>query len=410
MKTLLVFDPRIAGASGDMVIASLVDLGAPPKILEKLCNTIVEVVPSVKSASVRVEKVRRLGIPATRVVYEPEEEHEHARDAIEVRRWIERVCDALGLEHTYRSLALRVFDTLVEAEARVHGEDPSHVHLHEVAASDTVFDIVGTVLLLKELGVDLSSIYTLPPAVGSGYIRMAHGVFPAPAPAVVEIAKMKSIPIRQIPVDAELLTPTGIAILATIARVVDVLPPMRIRSVGYGAGAADLKSVPNVLRVLLGDGAGIDLEPIVVLETSVDDVDAEVLSYVTEKLFDEGALDVQVYTSYGKKGRVFYNIRVLAKLGSEEGLARILMKELGTLGVRVHRVERFVAERQIVPIEVEIFGIKKVVRVKIARVDGDIVRVKPEYEDVKAIARELGKPIRDIYREIMKRITEALHR
>lgn len=299
--------------------------------------------------------------------------------------------------------ALRALDILASAESRVHGVPKEEIKFHEVGALDALADIAGSCAALQSLGV--KRVLSLPLSVGGGFISAHHGCLPVPGPAALEILRAFKIPWKGGPVEMELLTPTGAALLAAI--VDDFLPDyplIRVECTGYGAGSRDL-SVPNTLRGVIGEiGHDHHGDTVVQLETNVDDVTGEVLGYLIELLMDSGALDVSLTPAIMKKGRSGWVIRVIARHDDIDRISRLIMRETGSLGLRVFpSLHRHTAERESKPVDVEIKGTVYRAAVKVSMIEGEILNVKPEFEDCKRIALETGLPLR----AVMKKVEEA---
>jgi hypothetical protein len=295
--------------------------------------------------------------------------------------------------------ARATFELLAAAEAAVHGTEPDRVHFHEVGEDDALADVVGACLLLDDLDPD--RVVTTPVAAGGGSVRASHGTYPVPAPATVELAERASWTLRGGPVEAELLTPTGAALLAHLAEGVDALPPMRVRASGYGAGAKSFDSHPNVLRALVGEGEGaLRREPVTVLETNLDDASPEVLGDLQSSLAAVGALDVTVVPTTMKKSRPGHLVTVVVPPADAERVAHRLAVETGTLGVRERSGgHRFVADRRFETATVEVDGTAHEVAVKVASTaDGAVFDVSAEFDDAAAVARETGLPTREVLR------------
>ena len=399
MAELLVFiDCMAAGISGDMLLGALVDLGASQDTLASVAAALEEHLPGCERLEVSVREVRRQGLRAIRVDMDIREE-KAGRSGRELREALEACARELGLSKEARELAITALNLLLAAEAKVHGTSPADVHAHELGSADTLFDILGAALGLQELGlIDKARFLCSPVAVGGGLVRFSHGPTSVPAPATLEILVSRGLPILGGPAEVELTTPTGAALLTALvggswAR---FPPPMRPTRVGYGAGARDISGLPNVLRVVVGEPLEFPLaaDRTCLVETNLDDATGEVLGHALEQLMgQEGVRDVCFIPVLAKKGRPGYIVRVLADAWAVGQVARLLMEEAGTLGVRVQAVERLVLERE--QVELQAFG--RTVRLKVARdADGRVVRVKPEYEDLKALARELGKPLREV--------------
>ncbi len=395
---LAFIDCSIAGVSGDMLTAALIDAGAP---VGKVKKAMLRVGKLFGDIEVRVKRVRVNEIKATRI--EVETEDEGGRTYREITGGLRK----LMLPDQVREVTFDALKTLADAEAKVHGKPLSQLMLHEVGAADAIADIVGCCTAANELGLLEREVLASEVAVGKGTTTFAHGRLPLPSPATLEILHEK--PIRGVDTNVELATPTGAALLVALAdQFVDVYPPMRIDVVGHGAGARRLPS-PNLVRVCLGEasGRGLKLQEIAVLETNVDDISGEVIGYALEKLLAEGALDASATPILMKKGRPGFLIKVLTKPGDAERLARVLMLETGTLGVRVlPSVHRYALEREVMRVDLRLAGRKFKPRVKVARDRGKLVGFAAEYEDAKQIAERTGIGLR----EVIGRVEEIARR
>lgn len=301
--------------------------------------------------------------------------------------------------------ATAIFRVLGEAEAEVHGTDLDETHFHEVGADDAVADVVGVCLLLDDLGVD--RVVTGPVAVGGGETEMSHGTYPVPAPAVVNITAAADWSVRGGPVEAELLTPTGAAILAHLAEGVETLPSMSVESSGYGAGGWEFPDHPNVLRAVVGDGGSrLVRDEITVLETNLDDAPPEVLGGLQATLKDAGARDVTIVPTTMKKSRPGHLVKVVVKPEDAERVAYRLAVETGTLGIREHGAgHRWTARREFETATLDIDGDDYEVSVKVASdADGVVYDRSAEYDDALTVANETGVPVR----EIMRRAVDAV--
>ncbi|WP_367996780.1 nickel pincer cofactor biosynthesis protein LarC [Haloferax volcanii] len=295
--------------------------------------------------------------------------------------------------------ATAIFRVLGEAEAEVHGTNLDATHFHEVGADDAVADVVGVCLLLDDLGVD--RVVTGPVAVGGGETEMSHGTYPVPAPAVVNITAAADWSVRGGPVEAELLTPTGAAILAHLAEGVETLPSMSVESSGYGAGGWEFPDHPNVLRAVVGDGGSrLVRDEITVLETNLDDAPPEVLGGLQATLKDAGARDVTIVPTTMKKSRPGHLVKVVVKPEDAERVAYRLAVETGTLGIREHGAgHRWTARREFETATLAIDGDDYEVSVKVASdADGVVYDRSAEYDDALAVANETGVPVREIMR------------
>jgi uncharacterized protein (TIGR00299 family) protein len=449
MRTL-VFDGR-TGAAGDMVCAALIAAGADPDVLSPVTDRL--------PVRYDVGETTRNGIRATTVdvlLTESasderddgelstenghEDEHEgghdhghdhgndhdhgaqHAEGAGVHRSYPEVVAlvESMDLPDAVESIALDAFERLGRAEASVHGTDLDETHFHEVGADDAIADVVGAALLLHD--IDPDRVVTTPVAVGGGEVEMSHGVYPVPAPATTEIAAGADFSTVGGPVDRELLTPTGAAILAAVAEGADRLPALDIDASGYGAGDATFPKHPNVLRVLVGDGGeegvadartepvdgGLVRDDIAVLETNLDDAPPEVLGGLQETLSRAGARDVSVVPTTMKKSRPGHLVRVICKPADAEALAERLARETGTLGVRQSgATHRWIAERAFETATLSIDGDTHEVSVKVASTaDGDVYDVSAEYDEAAAVAETAGLPVREVLRRAEARVRE----
>lgn len=389
MRSLL-FDPY-SGASGDMIMGCLLDLGADAK----------EVRRAVESVGCRLEisRIEKSHIAATKANIVSTDRFSNLAEAISI-------LNGSSMRGKALENALRALDALASAESRAHGVPKEDARFHEVGALDALADIAGSCTALQSLGVE--RVLSLPVSVGGGFISSHHGCLPVPGPAALEILRTFRIPFRGGPVDQELLTPTGAALMAILVdEFLPEHPLIRAERVGYGAGGREL-IVPNALRGIIGD-AGHDhhKDRVVQLETNVDDVTGEVLGNLIELLMDAGALDVSLMPAVMKKGRAGNVISVIARHDDLDRLAELIMRETGSLGVRVFpSLHRHVAEREQRTVEVEIEGTVYRAAVKVSRLGSSILNVKPEFEDCRLIAKETGLPIRIV----MKKVEEEARR
>jgi uncharacterized protein (TIGR00299 family) protein len=356
-----------AGIAGDMLLGALIDAGAG---LERVQAAIDAVLPG--SVGLSVEEVRRAGMRATKVHVTP------LVDDPPHRTW--RDIRVLLREHA-RTGPEAVFDRLAVAEARVHGTDPEDVHFHEVGALDSIADVVGVCAALDDLGV--TSVSAGEVALGSGTVRSAHGRLPVPAPAVAELARG-----WQVRGDGpgELATPTGMALIRALAGRCETLPPMTVDRVGVGAGTRDTPGRPNVVRVVIGAEEADSTEDVVLLEANVDDLDPRLWPGVLANLLELGADDAWLVPILMKKGRPAHTLCVLAKPGLTARLRDQIFRDTTTLGVREGPLRKTVVARTFTTITVAAGPIS----VKVGHVDGVIVQVMPEFEDVAARARASG--------------------
>jgi uncharacterized protein (TIGR00299 family) protein len=378
----LLYIDCVAGAAGDMLLAALLDAGAS----HDRVSAALEALP-VSEVELQLSETERGGVRAAHVdVIAPAvEEHRTWND-------VRQVIDAADLPERVRERAHDAFRRLAEAEARVHGTTPDEVRFHEVGALDAIADICGVALAIEDLGVDRVAVSPLP--VPRGFIDGAHGRLPLPAPATLEILKERSAPLYGMDVDAELVTPTGAALLATLAGEFGPLPEMRLESIGYGAGTREIDSLPNLVRVLLGEQiAGSARAPVSLIETNLDDLSPELVPDAIDACFAAGALDVWVTPVQMKKGRPGIVLSALARPAQERPVAEALLKETSTLGLRISELHRWELDRD--ERIVEVAG--EHVRVKIGRLDGQVINIAPEHDDCAAVAARKGVSVKSVW-------------
>jgi hypothetical protein len=369
-----------AGASGDMLLGALVDAGVPLEV------------PAAAVAALPVEQIRlvteqtaRHGLGATRV-------HVRTPPSSEHRTWADvrgLLADA-DLAPAVRDGALAVFERLAVAEGRVHRVSPDEVHFHEVGALDALADVVGVVAGFAHLG--LTRLAASPVALGSGAARGAHGVVPIPGPAVLEL--LRGVPVVAGPVPAEMCTPTGAALVAAHVDDWTTLPAMRVQRVGVGAGGRDPDELPNVVRLVLGEPGASAPEQPVVLETNVDDLDPRLWPGVLDALLAAGASDAWLTPILMKKGRPAHTLSALCRPDTVAAVRAAVFATTSSIGLRVVPVGKIALER--VQASVEVLGAR--VGVKVAVDGGRVANVSVEYEDVAALARTLGLPVKEALR------------
>jgi pyridinium-3,5-bisthiocarboxylic acid mononucleotide nickel chelatase len=368
-----------SGASGDMLLGALVGAGVP---LEVIASAVAAVAP--EHVALQAERVSRNGFAATRC-------HVEVADSVTHRTWTD-VATLIGradLDEAVRRCAHATFLRLATAEAVVHGTRPEDVHFHEVGALDAIADVVGGCAGLLYLGLD--SLVVSPVAVGSGRIIGAHGSMPVPAPAVAEL--LRGCPSYAGPVEMELCTPTGAALLTTHAGSYGAQPAMTVETIGVGAGARDPHGHTNVLRLSVGAEAkphGTNAP--LLIETNVDDLDPRLWPNVIATMLDAGASDAWLTPILMKKGRPAHTLSVLVARDRADGVRTELFRQTSTIGVREISVSKTELDREMRTVEVS----GQPVHVKIARHRGQVVNVQPEYDDVAKAATATGRPIKDV--------------
>ncbi|OFW11277.1 MAG: TIGR00299 family protein [Acidobacteria bacterium RIFCSPLOWO2_02_FULL_59_13] len=369
-----------SGVSGDMLLGAFVACGLPLSALQ-------EGIPAL-GLEWRQERVRRKSLVATQIRIEAP-----ATVFPRAYRDIIALLHGAALPEQVRRQSLAVFGRLAEAEAALHGCAPEQVHFHELGACDTIADIVGCCIALQRLGIEELHCSAL--NLGSGTVQTEHGLLPVPAPATA--ALLKGVPVYSSGIPHELVTPTGAALVATLAKSFGPIPPLQIEAVGYGAGSKDISAVANVLRVILGEttGAESSLERLVMLEANVDDMNPQLCGFFAERAFSLGALDVFFSPVQMKKNRPGVLLSVLCRPEQRDAVTELFFEETTTLGVRGHEVFRRALEREWMPVATP-YG---EVRVKVSRQDGHIQNFSPEFEDCRRLAAESDVPLKKVLQE-----------
>ncbi len=372
-----------SGISGDMILGALIDAGLSLKRLEEALAPLK--LPGYRLSAKTVEKA---GIRATKVDVVVDDRKVPIRDYPQMVS----VFRQGRLPRAAEASALQVLERLARAEAEVHGKKLSQLHFHELGGVDTLVDIAGAVLGLSLLGVD--EVYASPLNIGGGMTRSA--AFPIPAPATA--ALLSGVPVYSSGIDRELTTPTGAAIIGTLAKGFIPFPACRVAAIGHGAGETELPATPNVLRLFIGERMADRAwgeERVAQLETNLDDVNPQIYEYLIERLQREGAIEAYLTPIIMKKGRPGITVTVLARAEHSARLARVLFEETPTLGVRMRNVDRVVLPRTLQSVSTP-WGR---VRVKITRHDGR-EEMRPEYEDCRGLAEATGRPLRTVLQEV----------
>ena len=380
MKTLYL--DAFAGISGDMMLGALLDIGVPLDLYRSVADAL-----GLNEVEIAANRTERKSIGAVKVhVRAPE------RGLVRTYAHIKSLIDKSTLSPGVKSKSQQIFALLAEAESRIHSRSVDQVHFHELGSVDTIMDVAGSAAGLEHLGIEELLCSPLP--LGTGMIKTAHGIYPIPAPAVVEI--LKDIPVYSSGIPTEIVTPTGAAIVAALAADFCLLPPMRISTVGYGAGDRDLE-IPNLLRAFLGQRESVSRgrarERRMVFSTNIDDMNPELYPYVMEKLFEAGAEDVWLFPIQMKKSRPAVTLKVLVPPTREEEIKEVMFAETKTLGMRITEVYKEYLDREIIEVDTP-FGR---LRVKLARREGQRANIAPEYEDCRKAAVKHGVPLKEIY-------------
>ncbi len=373
-----------AGASGDMILGSLLDAGLS---IDRLNGELAKL--HLDHFNVQVRKVAKRGIAGSQALVNIDQDHHehHHRHLSDIRHIIE----SSDLDAHIKEQSLAIFNRLAEAEAKVHQTTVDRIHFHEVGAMDAIIDVVGSVSGIAAMGIEKVVCSAL--HLGSGTVECAHGTLPVPAPATAELVKGK--PVYSSGVKGELLTPTGAAILTTLATDFGPFPPMTIEKLGYGAGTSD-PVIPNLLRIVIGECADAfaeyEYERVAVIETNIDDMNPQIYDYLSEKMLAMGALDVFLIPMQMKKNRPATLLTVICALDRVGEFSNFLLTETTTIGLRWRIDNRIKAARSFTEVHTELGA----VTFKVAKAGGKIINVAPEYEDCKRLALEKGVPLKDV--------------
>lgn len=385
MKQTIAYLDCSSGISGDMFLGAMLDAGFPLDTLKQALSAL-----PIEGYTLKLERFGDSGIHGSRFSVELDEQGQPTRLLSDITALI----DASSLPSRVKERVMAVFGCLAEAEAAVHSTTPEAIHFHEVGAVDAIIDITGAVLAQDTLGI--TTLYASPLPLSSGHVNTAHGLLPIPAPATLEILRRVSAPWKPCSVEGEMVTPTGAAILATLARF--DTPALRIEKVGYGFGQKSFPW-PNCLRACLGTSLGeqektnLETDHVTVIETNIDTMTGEMLGGLMERLLAAGALDVSYTPLVMKKNRPGVQLSVICTVEMGEAMASVILAESSTLGVRVQQMQRRKARREQQRIDTPLGGIT----VKIKMLGERVISAAPEYEDCRRIAVERNVPLETVY-------------
>lgn len=376
-----------SGISGDMILGALVDLGVDIKGIRNALKKI-----DLQGYKISSKNVKRNGLACTQVtvaVDKPKGRKSHAhRSFTSIKNLIEKS----KLSSTIKSNSIEIFKRIGKVEAQIHKTTIDKIHFHEIGGVDSIVDIVGGVWAIESLKLD--KIYSSSLNVGEGYVDCAHGRLPVPAPATLKL--LKGIPIFSSGVKKELTTPTGAAMIGFYADKFGSIPAMTFKGEGYGAGSRIVPSIPNLLRVIEGETKEVMFNDLVMIETNIDDMNPEIFETVMDSLFKGGALDVSLSSIMMKKNRPATKISVLTESDKRDSLAKVLLTETSSFGVRYFSVNRMVLDRELKKLKTP-YG---TLTIKLGRLDGEIVQVSPEFEDCIIVSRTKNLPVKLIYDEV----------
>jgi uncharacterized protein (TIGR00299 family) protein len=382
-----------SGASGDMILGSLIDSGLNAQSLRDLLKKIP--IPSVQ---LNIRKVLKRGISATQVRVTGKKEKKSYRTLNEILNLVEKS----RLDEEVKKKSREVFERIASVESKIHQKPMREIHFHELSGLDSIVDIVGSVWGFHQMRID--RLYVSRVNVGSGFVKCEHGILPVPAPAT--LALMKGKPIYSSGVERELLTPTGAALLTSLSSEFGGMPPMRVEKVGYGAGRDDLPH-PNLLRLIIGTASPYSgMEKVMVIETNIDDMNPQFYDYVIENLLAMGVMEVFLTPILMKKSRPGTLLTVICSPEKIASATKFLLEETTTLGLRWREEERSRTEREFLTLETK-YG---KIRFKLARWEGSMVNVSPEYEDCKQLAVKKKLPLKEVFEEARKEAVTFLRR
>ena len=371
-----------SGASGDMILGALIDAGLSPRRLREELKKL-----HLPAITVKVKKVLKGGISATRVTVEGKGEKRPHRDLREMLKIVARS----DLDKDVKTKSQEIFERIASTEAEIHRSVKEKIHFHGLGGLDSVVDICGAVWGLRQIGID--QIHVSKVNVGAGFVRCEHGLLPVPAPASLSL--MKGKPIYSSGVDKELLTPTGAAILTTLGSSFGNLPPMKVERIGYGAGRDDLPH-PNVLRLMIGTlETAAREERVMVVETNIDDMNPQFYDYIMEQMLKMGVKEVFLTPVFMKKNRPATLLTAICSPGQMPVVTEFLFRETTTIGLRWREERRALADRETLSFDTK-YG---KIRFKLARWEGAVINVSPEYEDCKRLALERKIPLKEVFEE-----------
>jgi uncharacterized protein (TIGR00299 family) protein len=379
-----------SGISGDMVLGALVDLGWSVEELKRELEKL-----DLFDYQIEAKKVAKQGILSTQIEV-------HVKEGKKERKLenILSILDKSKLEEKIKEPSRAIFNKLATAEAKIHGKDIQKIHFHELGSLDTIIDVVGAVAGVNYL--DLEKVYSSPLPLGRGFVQCAHGVLPVPAPATLEL--LKEVPVYGSNVEAELVTPTGAAIISSLAKDFGEMPPMKIDRIGYGAGQRDLP-IPNLLRVSMGVlKKAYPEDAVSLIQTNIDDMNPEFYEHIVDRLFHEGALDVFLTPIQMKRTRPATMLSVTVDQEKMEKMLEIIFDETTTLGVRISKIKRRKLNRENLKVSTKYGKIE----VKIGKLDGVVKNISPSYEECRKITTHLRIPLKKVYQEVKQAAFDLL--
>ena len=407
---ILVIDPSIAGISGDMMLSSIIDIGADEKLVIENLESIKDYFKSCKKLEISFKDVTKNGFRAKKAdIIIEEDKNSHNVDELNYN--LERSIENVSISHNAKAFIKNSFENLISAESALHGISNKEMHLHEAGSIDTFVDIIGTGIALDNLKLfNLKEIITTPVSVGGGDITFSHVKMQNPAPAILEIARRNNIMIRGGPGMYETATPTGMAMLAALVEESqEIFPGIKPELIGVGAGSSEFKEIPNILRITLGEKSTLLTDEIAIIETNIDDRTGEELGYAMQRIIDNGALDVSLIPTIGKKGRPSNVLKVITNLSKSEFFSDLVMRETGTLGVRVYPMSRFIQMRENLKANITIKNNDEEIDVKVVKSEsGEIIQFKPEFDQIVKLSEKYKINLIELKNDISKQIQREL--
>ena len=400
---VIVIDPQIAGISGDMLLSSLVNLGADKN---KIIEGIIKSQKFLSGSTIKkmdFQKIEKQGIESTELILEIDE-NVSKRKGIEIKKAISESVNELNLTTKAKVFAELCISTLISSESKIHGISEDSVHFHEASSIDTLVDIVGITIALDDLKLFEEKIVCLPVSVGGGTVSFSHGTMSNPANAILQIFKNSNLNIQGNNSKEELTTPTGACILVNLTNnPVQHYPSMNVSSIGYGAGQKDFKGFSNVLKIIQGVQSNFDMDSVKILETNIDDISGEILGHLIDKIMEQGAKDVSIYPGITKKGRPTNLVCIICDDVKVDAIIDTLVLETGTLGIRISNSNRFIVPRSNHNFSLTFDGKSFEVNYKKSSHKGK-THFKIEFDDLKNMSNALDKPIVDIESFLRKEI------
>ncbi|MFC1553179.1 nickel pincer cofactor biosynthesis protein LarC [candidate division KSB1 bacterium] len=373
-----------AGVSGDMILGALIDLGLIVEELDELLRSV-----GLDSFELKAERTNKKGFNSINFTVTVEHSHHHRK-----LNDILSIVDKSELSDTAKKSITKIFTRIAEIEGGIHQRPKEDVHFHEVGSMDSMIDIFGTVWGIEKLGIE--KLYCSAITMGSGSVKCEHGIIPVPSPASLGLAE--GFPVQKKEVGFELATPTGVALVTSLAEFVDLLPEMKITGTGYGCGDRDIEDFPNVLRIITGETAKtLEEDNKLIIETNIDDMNPEILPYVIERLLNDGAVDAFLTPILMKKGRPGYKLSVITDRSFSDRCLRTIFSETSSIGVRMYETSRKKLKRESENVKTEFGDIK----VKSYVFENDKY-IAPEYEECKKIALKENIPLQKVY-DMIKR-------